>query len=121
MDIKHAIESIQSNILFNTHEKMGFMGLLQELQQYRDNPLARMEPCWSWVRKNDINQQLIHVLQECREVEQANNLNDIALEFWDILQGAVTGIFILKIKYGVDLDKLFKDGVRKNFDRGYYK
>lgn len=121
MDIKQAIESIQSNILFNTHEKMGFMGLFQELQQYRDNPLAKMKPCWKYVRQNDINQQLQHVMSECREVERAMTLEEIASEFWDILQGSVTGIFILKIKYGVDLNKLFKDGVRKNSERGYYE
>ena len=124
MEIKHAIESIQHNFLLNTHEKLGLMGLFQELEQYRNNPLLRLQPCWKYVRQNDINMQLDHVMSECREVEQAMTLEELASEFWDILQGAVTGIFILKIKYGIDLNKLFADGIKKNTDReggSYYE
>jgi len=93
------------------------LGAIQELKQYRENPLANMQPCWKYVRQNDINMQNEHVKSECREVDKAMTLEELALEWWDILQGSVTGIFILKIKYGVDLNKLFDDGVAKNTDR----
>lgn len=124
MQIKHAIESIQHNFLLNTHEKMGLMGLFQELEQYRQNPLLQMQPCWKYVRENDINMQLQHVMSECDEVDRSVGLNDMALEWFDILQGAVTGMFILKIKYGVDLMELIQQGIRKNTDReggSYYE
>ena len=73
--------------------------LIKELAECRKNPLLQLKPCWKYVRENDINQQLRHVMSECDEVERAMTLEEIASEFWDILQGAVTGIFILKIKY----------------------
>lgn len=121
MEINQAIKSIQHNFLLSTEEKLGLMGLFQELQKYRENPLLQMKPCWKYVRQNDINMQLHHVISECREVEQAMTLDELASEFWDILQGSVTGIFILQVKYGVDLNKLFADGVQKNSERGYYE
>lgn len=124
MEIKHAIESIQHNFLLNTHEKMGLMGLFQELEEYRKNPLAKMQSCKKWVKRNDINQQLDHIKSEISEFEKAETFEESILEWWDILQSALTGMIILKIKYGVDLDKLLTDGIKKNTDRAggsYYE
>lgn len=123
MEIKDSIIAIHESDLMD-NQKSKLYGLLQELQEYRKNPLANMQPCWKYVRQNDINMQNEHVKSECREVDKAMTLEEVASEFWDILQGSVTGIFILKIKYGIDLNKLFADGIKKNTDReggSYYE
>lgn len=93
------------------------LGAIQELKQHRENPLLQMQPCWKWVRINGIHQQNIHVSGECYEVEKAVGLENVALEWFDVLQGAITGLFILKIKYGVDLQELIQRGINKNTNR----
>ena len=98
--------------------------LKQELQQYRDNPLANMKPCLKYVRQNSIYQQNEHVRSECMEVDNCINFEDMALEFFDVFQSAYTGMIILQVKYGVNLADLIHRGIQKNTDRedgSYYE
>lgn len=90
--------------------------LIDNLQQY-ENPLARMQPCWKYVRINDISDQLKHLLSECDEVDNAITLESKALEWWDILQGALTGMYIFQVKYGVNLTEVVQLGIEKNTNR----
>lgn len=115
--IGQAKKSYQHNPLLSTNEKILLNELLAELEEYRKNPLTQIPPCMKYVRENNIQMQLEHVTGECYEVGDAMTLDDIALEWFDVLQGAVTGMAILAIKYGVDLDKLIKRGIAKNTDR----
>jgi hypothetical protein len=94
---------------------------IQELKQYRENPLAKMVPCEMWVRKNNIYDQIEKMLSELAEVDDATSLNEVAREWYDVLQVAVTGMGILKIKYGVDLFRLVEEGQIKNEIRDYNK
>lgn len=98
--------------------------LKQELQQYRNNPLANMTPCWKYVRQNDIYQQNEHVRSECMEVNDSISFEDRALEFFDVFQSAYTGMIILQVKYGVNLAELIQRGIQKNTERdggSYYE
>jgi len=108
--------------LANNDSKL--LGALQELDQYRKNPLANMKPCWKYVRQNNIHQQLEHVMSECVEVEEAMTLDEIASEFIDIFQSAYTGLIILQVKYGQNIGELMRANIIKNTDReggSYYE
>jgi len=97
---------------------------MQELQQYRENPLANMKPCWKYVRENNMDQQLVHISSEISEVRNSIGLHDFALEFFDVFQSAYTGMIILQVKYGVNLTELIQLGIQKNTDReggSYYE
>lgn len=119
MTTEQAIELIESNYSMSYIDKVKLLGMVQELDQYRKNPLSKMQGCKKWVKKNDINNQLIHLKSEIAEFEQEKNFDKAVLEYWDIGQSWLTGMIILKIKYGVDIDKLVEIGQRKNSDRGY--
>lgn len=93
------------------------LGAIQELAQYRSNPLANMKPCLKYVRINNISRQLIHIMSEIDEADNAKEIDDIYLECWDILQGAVTLMEILQVKYGVDISELCCEGIQKNTER----
>jgi len=100
------------------------LGAIQELKQYRENPLANMQPCWKYVRKNNIDQQLDHIMQEVIEAIGELNFTDKKLECFDILQEAITGMMILQVKYGVNLTELIQKGIQKNTNReggSYYE
>jgi len=108
-------------VLYDLCDKDSRMiGAIQKLEQYEDNPIAKMIPCWSWVEKSDIDQQIQHIMSECKEAEKETDMDKKALEVWDILQGCITAIAILEQKYGVDIAELVKRGIYKNAVRGYY-
>ena len=117
------MNSIETLIRLANHDSK-LLGALQELDQYRKNPLANMKPCLKYVRINNISRQLIHIMSEIDEADNAQNIDDIYLECWDILQGAVTLMAILQVKYGVDISELCREGILKNTDReggSYYE
>lgn len=118
-DINQARKSYQHTYSLNTGEKLVLDSLLDELAIARKNPLTKMQGCKKWVKQNDMNKQLAHIKSEIKEFEKSNSLDEMALEWWDILQSALTGVIILKIKYGIDIDKLVKDGQAKNDARLY--
>ena len=119
MTTEQAIELIESNYSLSYRDKIKPLGMVQEVEQSHRNPLARMQGCKKWVKRNDIYEQLIHLKSEIAEFEQEKNFDKAVLEYWDIGQSWLTGMIILKIKYGVDIDKLVEIGQRKNSDRGY--
>jgi len=123
LEINQAIKSIQHNFLLSTEEKLGLMGLFQELQENRKNPLLKMQPCWKYVRENTIDQQLDHIIQEIEEVRKEFNMGKKSLEGWDCHQATYTLMYIFE-KYGVDLKETVNTGIRKNTDReggSYYE
>lgn|GEM_PF-3090847 len=121
--IQHAKQVACSNSdCANEHQQL--VQWLTELQQYRNNPLANMKPCWKYVRQNNMDQQLAHISSEISEVRDSIGLHDFALEVWDIFQGAYTGMIILQAKYGVDITELTQEGIDKNTNRpggSYYE
>ena len=81
---------IGENFLLDDSDKIKLLGAVQKLEQYENNPLAQLEPCWKYVKRNGIDQQLQHIREETIEARFAQGLDDIALECFDILQAAVT-------------------------------
>lgn len=116
MDINDSVIAIHESNM-SDDEKVALYSLLTELQINRDNPLLLMQPCWKYVKRNNMQIQCMHVKSECHEVDNAINFNELALEWFDILQSALTGMYILQIKYGVDLTKLIQLGIDKNSNR----
>lgn len=123
MDLNDLIIAVhESDMLEN--QKNALYGALQELAQYRNNPLLQLKPCWKYVRQNNIHQQLEHVMSECVEVEEAITLEEIASEWVDIFQSAYTGLIILQVKYGQDIGELIRANIIKNTEReggSYYE
>lgn len=119
MTTTQVIELIESSYIMSYIDKIKLLSMVQELDQYRKNPLAKMQGCKKWVKANDINEQLIHLKSEIAEFEAEQDFNKMVAEYWDIGQSWLTGMIILKIKYGVDIDKLVEEGQRKNSDRKY--
>ena len=116
---QEAIAIIESICGIAYKNKIKLLKIVAENDQYRKNPLSKMQGCKKWVKRNDIYEQLIHLKSEIAEFEQEKNFDKAVLEYWDIGQSWLTGMIILKIKYGVDIDKLVEIGQRKNSDRGY--
>jgi NTP pyrophosphatase (non-canonical NTP hydrolase) len=85
------------------------------------NPFANMIPCWKYVRENNINDQLEHIKRELAEAKEELNFENLLLECFDILQAAITLMYILQIKYGIDLHELVEKGQKKNAARKYYE
>jgi hypothetical protein len=111
-------------IKINEFSSKDIYSALLELAEYRKNPIANMIPCWKYVRENSIQQQLEHVRGECDEVADAMTMDDKKIEWFDVLQGAVTGMYILKTKYHVDIAELIQQGIYKNTHRhggSYYE
>ena len=123
MEIKTLYILIENSYLSNS-DRIILLGAMQELQQYRENPLANIHPCWKYVRENNISRQLIHVMAEVKEAEDAKKIDDIYLECFDILQASITLMYILQVKYGVNLTELVQRGIIKNTEReggSYYE
>lgn len=111
---------IGENFLLDDSDKIKLLGAVQKLEQYENNPLAQLEPCWKYVKRNGIDQQLQHIREETIEARFAQGLDDIALECFDILQAAVTLQYILAKKFSVDIRDVAIRGKEKNAKRGYY-
>lgn len=95
-----------------------------KIEQYRQNPIANMQPCWKYVQINDIEQQLQHIEQEIAEVRSAIELRHKTLECWDVVQGGVTLLGIMQQKYNQDIHEINRIGIAKNIARpggSYYK
>jgi len=111
---------IENGFRLGDTDKMKLLGALQKLEQYEKNPIANMQPCWKYVKKNSLMQQLEHLRREIMEVEKAQGLDELALESFDCLQIALTAMYILAVKFNVDLSAVVKLGIEKNHKRGYY-
>lgn len=108
------------NAFIDQLDKVALLGAVQELEQYRKNPLATMGPCWKYVEKNGIKEQLDKITLEIAEVGTARGLRDISQEVVDVLQGAITLAYILATKFGVDLAEEIAINQTKNVNRGYF-
>jgi NTP pyrophosphatase (non-canonical NTP hydrolase) len=98
--------------------------LLDELEEYHKNPIAQMVACWKYVTENTREMQLNHIVREVNEAVEETDLDKQLLEIFDVLQACITMMYILKIKYHVDIAELIQQGIYKNTHRpdgSYYE
>ena len=119
MTTTQAIELIESNYSLSYRDKIKLLSMVQELEQFRSNPIATMIPCAKYVQENDINQQLQKLKDEIAEFESEPTWNGKVKEWYDIVQTGVTGLGILAEKYNEDIETVVKDGQAKNDKRAY--
>ena len=111
---------IEDNFRLEDTDKMKLIGALQKLEQYENNPIAKMQPCWKYVKRNGIREQLDKIRGELDEVISAQGLRAMSQEVIDVVQGAVTLAYVAVDKYGIDLAEEVQINRVKNTKRGYY-
>jgi len=68
---------------------------------------------------NSIDEQCLHVVSEAIEASQEDDPYKKAMELWDVIHSAETGLRILSAS-GVHIEQAKIDVVIKNTARGYY-
>lgn len=119
MTTTQAIELIESNYSMSYRDKIKLLGIVQEVEQYRRNPVATMTSCAKYVHENDINDQLQKLKDEIAEFEAAPTWDEKVKEWFDIVQVGITGFGILAEKYNEDIKEVVKEGQAKNDKRAY--
>ena len=74
---------------------------------------------------NSLNQQIKHIQSELDEVEEGYyhppvSFEAVAMELWDVIHSAETGLRILAEKNNVNVLALRDAVIEKNRARGYY-
>ena len=111
---------VEDNFRLDDADKMRLLGAIQKLGYYENNPIANMQPCWKFVKKNGVKEQLDKIRGELDEVINAQGVRAMSQEVIDVVQGAVTLAYVAVDKYGIDLAKEIEINGVKNTKRGYY-
>jgi len=77
-------------------------------------------PITRFARVNSIQDQCAHVLTEAQEAFDEQDPHLKAMELYDNIHSSETGLEILRVVFGVDLEKAKADVIAKNLKRGYY-
>lgn len=77
------------------------------------------------IREVGVGEQLVKILEEAGELRDAISAEEpsarIAEEAMDVLHATETILLAIEREYGVDLDAVKENVVKKNRDRGYYE
>lgn len=69
MEINQAIKMIEDNFRTNHSDKMQLLGMVQELQQYRDNPLLPVQATSE--RQITVSQEEMEYIQQLEQAAQS--------------------------------------------------